>query len=141
MMSSMRKPSSERPSTLCVSKCANLRNMEEEDRTLGHILQSNVQHGIVQGSAHQELQTQVVDSLSICKGLSLLCLVPFGDQAISECQTGRGIGCRLIAIEHATSKCSFDMSNDLFLKIFLVYEGLGLEFLPCGALWFGNRSC
>lgn len=110
-------------------------------RTLGNILHANIEHSIVQGSAHQELQTQIVDSLAICEGLSLLCAVPIGDQSVAEGQTGSCVCGRLVAIEHATSKSGLDMANHLLFEILLARKWLCLEFLPCLALWFGDGSC
>jgi hypothetical protein len=109
-------------------------------RAFGNILQSHVQHSIIQSSTHQELQTQVVDTLGITESLSLLSAVPLCDQSISECQTGSSICSGLVAIEHRSGKGSFDMANDLLLEFVFICEGMSLELLPCCALRFGDRS-
>ena len=108
--------------------------------TFSHVLQSNVQHGIVKSSTHQEFQTEIVDPLPIREGLPLLCAVPLRDQPVPECKTGGGIRSSLIAVEHAASKCSLNMANDLLLELILGGEAVGSEFLPRFPLRLGDRS-
>jgi hypothetical protein len=140
-MSSIRKPSSERPSTGARQYSIQIGSVQEErDPTFSNILQANVQHSIVQSPAHQKLQAQVIDSLWISKGLSLLCTVPLGDQAVSEGQTGGSICSGLVTIEHAPGEGSFDMSNDLLLEFILALEGVGLELLPGSSLGLRDGS-
>lgn len=115
--------------------------MVTEQLTLGDILEANVQHGIVERPAHEELQTQVVDPLTIGEGLALLGTVPFQDQAVAEGQAGGRVGGRLVAVEHAASQRRLDMTNHLVLELILVLEAVDLVLGPCLTLWLGNRSC
>jgi len=146
MISSMRKPSSESPSkgSRGVRKRASKNKMRGSSKialTFSNILQPHIQHSIIQRPAHQKLQTQIVDPLGIRKSLPLLRTVPLSDQAIPERQTSSRIRRRLVAIEHATRECGFDMAHDFFLEIVLCDKGFGLEFLPCFALGLGDRCC
>lgn len=109
--------------------------------TLGNILQANVEHGIVKRPAHQELQTQVVDPLTICESLALLSSVPFEDQAVAEGQAGSRVGSRFVAVEHATRKCCLDMTDNLVLEFILVLKATDLMFGPGFSLGFWDRSC
>lgn len=59
--------------------------------TFRDIFQPDIEHSIVQGSAHQEFQRQIIDPLAVRKGLLLLRLVPFLDELVSEGQTRRSI--------------------------------------------------
>lgn len=106
--------------------------------TLCYILCTNVQYGIVQGTAHQELETEVVDALGVGQGLSLLGPVPLLDQTITDGQTGSRVRGRLVAVEQAASQVGLDMANDLFLELVLGLEALEGIFVPSFALRLGN---
>jgi hypothetical protein len=67
-------------------------------------------------------------------------VVPFGDETIPECHTGSCISSGFIAVEHATGQRSFNMTDDLFFKVFFCCETLRLESLPGGTLGLGDRS-
>lgn len=108
--------------------------------TLGHILQAHVEHGIVQSSSHQEFQTQVVNALGIAEGLALLGLIPVGNEAITEGQTGGRVRSGFIAVKHATRQGGLDMADNLLLKAILVGDALDLVPPPCFALGFGDRG-
>lgn len=105
------------------------------------MLQSHVEHGIVQGTAHEEFQTEIVDALGIAECLALLGLVPLDDETITEGQTGGGVRSSLVAVEHAASQGSLDMTDDLSLKVVLVADGLDLVPPPCFTLGLGDRGC
>lgn len=140
MMSSILKPSSERPSNDC-NPLARIQQAKEQLHsilTLGYILQAHVEHGIVQSSSHQEFQTQVVNALGIAERLTLLGLVPIGDEAITESQTGGRVRGGFIAVKHATRQGCLDMADNLFLKGILVGDALDLVPPPCFALGFGD---
>jgi len=107
--------------------------------SLGEILLSNVEHSIVQGSSHQELQAEVVDTLAVSKGLTLLGAIPLKDQTITESQAGGGVSGSLVAVEHATSQRGLDMADNLALEAILVLEAGALVFQPGLALRFRDR--
>ncbi len=52
--------------------------------TLGNVFVANVEHGIVESTAHEEFEAEVVDTLGVTVGLLLLSLVPIGNEAIAE---------------------------------------------------------
>lgn len=108
------------------------------DLTLGNILQPHIEHGIVQGSSHEELQTEVVNTLGIAECLALLGLVPVGDESITEGQAGGCVRGSLVAVEHATGQGGFDMADNFLLKGVLVGDVLDLIPPPCLALGLGN---
>lgn len=108
--------------------------------TLCDILLSNVKHSIVQSSAHQELETEIVDSLGIAICLTLLGPIPVKNQAVAESQAGGGVGGIFVAIEHGSSQSSFNMTDNLLLKAVLVAETLGLVSLPSITLRLWDRS-
>lgn len=108
--------------------------------TLGRVLLSNIEHGIVQGAAHQKLKTEVVDALGVAVSLTLLGFVPVQDQTITEGQASGRIGGVLVAIEDASSERGFNMTDNLLLKVVLAPEATSLVFLPCLALGFGDGS-
>lgn len=108
--------------------------------TLGNILQSDVEHGIVEGTAHEKLQREVVDTLSVDEGLALLGLVPLLDQTVAEGQTGGRVRSRLVAVEHATGESGLDMADDIRLKLLLGLEGSSLGLVPCFALGLRDGS-
>ncbi|GJC79271.1 hypothetical protein ColLi_02109 [Colletotrichum liriopes] len=109
--------------------------------TLGNVLQADVQHGVVEGATHEELEREVVDALSVDEGLALLSLVPLLDQTVTEGQAGGGVGSCLIAVEHAASQSGFDMADHLRFELVLALERSGLSLGPCGALRLWDRSC
>jgi hypothetical protein len=53
-----------------------------------NVFETDIEHSVVQSSAHQELEGKVVDTFLVCEGLSLLGLVPFDDEAVSKGQGG-----------------------------------------------------
>jgi hypothetical protein len=75
-----------------------------QQHTFGNVLHADIEHGVVQSAPHQELETQVyqsmvsesqtlfqhclltVNPLLISKSMSLLRLVPLDDQAVTESQ-------------------------------------------------------
>lgn len=107
-------------------------------RTFGSVLQSDIQHGIVQGSSHEELKTEVVDTLGIAIRLSLLRLVPIENQAVSEGQASGGVSRLLIAVEDAASERGLNMTDNLLLEVFLGAESRRLVALPSLALGLRN---
>lgn len=109
-----------------------------EAQTLCNVFESNVQHRIVQRSTHQELQAQIVDTLGICERLPLLCAIPFRNQLIPERQTRRRIGCRLVTVEHASSKGSLDMADNFLFEFLGILKALCLELLPSCTLALGD---
>lgn len=109
--------------------------------TGSHVLLANVQHGIVEGPAHQELQAQVVDPLGVGKRLALLGAVPFENQAIAKGQAGGRVGGRLVAVEHAARQRRLDVAHHLALEAILVLEAAGLVLCPGLSLGFRDGSC
>lgn len=119
------------PSSLC----------QRIELTLSHILQPNIQHGIIQRSPHQELQTQIVHPLTIRKGLSLLGVVPVGDQSVSESERSSSVCSGLVAVEHGASQGGLDMADDLLFEVFFCAEWTGADRLPLFALWLRDGCC
>lgn len=108
--------------------------------TLGSVLLAHVQHGVVQGTAHEELKTEVIDTLGIAVCLTLLSSVPVKNQAVTESQTGGRVGSMFVAVEHGTGKGGLDMTDNLFLEAIFASETTRLVALPCFSLGFGDRS-
>lgn len=108
-------------------------------RTLGNVLCADVQHGIIQSSSHQELQTQIVHSLAVTVSLALLGLVPIRDQTVPKGKTCGRVRCNLIAIEHAPSQGRFHMADNFLLEAILVAEAGYLVFFPGLTLGLGDR--
>lgn len=108
---------------------------------LGHVLLANVQHGIVEGTAHEELEREVVDALAVGKRVALLGPVPLQDQSVAEGQRRGRIGGRLVAVEHATGEGRLDMPDYLSLEGVLLLEALGAVFGPRLALGLRDGSC
>lgn len=108
--------------------------------TLGGILQTNVEHSIVQSASHQEFETEIIHTLRVAVGVTLLSAIPVKDQSITESQAGSRVGSVLVAIVQASSKSGFDMADNLFLEAILVLEAGGLVSLPSLTLGFGDRS-
>lgn len=108
--------------------------------TLGSVLLSNVQHSVVQSAAHEELKTEVVDTLGIAICLALLGSIPIKNQAVTEGQTGGRVGSMFIAVEHGTGKSGLDMTDNLLLEAIFASESARLVALPCVALGLGNRG-
>jgi hypothetical protein len=106
--------------------------------TLGGVLLPNIEHGIVEGSAHQKLETEVVNALGIAIRLLLLSLVPVENEAITESQACGGVGGVLVAIEHASREGSFNMAHNFLLEALFAGESNGLGLLPGFALRFGD---
>ena len=98
--------------------------------TLGSVLEAHVQHCVVQRSSHQELETEVVNTLRVAVGLALLGLVPVEDQAITEGKASCRIGSLLVAIEHASGESRLDMANDFLFETLGIVEWMGLVSLP-----------
>lgn len=115
-------------------------NTEAQVRESGlrNILLADIQHGVVESPAHEELEGEVVDTLAVGKGLPLLRPIPFQDEAVAEGQCRGGVGGRLIAIEHTAGKGRLDVLDDLGLEAVLLLEALGAVFGPCLALWLRN---
>lgn len=137
-MSSIRKPSSARPAARSCQQAVIKLNLSL--LTLGSVLLAHVQHGVVQGAAHEELKTEVVDTLRIAVCLTLLSSVPIKNQAVTESQTGGRVGSMFVAVEHGTGKGGLDMTDNLLLEAIFASESTRLVALPCFALGFGNRS-
>lgn len=108
---------------------------------LGDVLLADVEHGVVEGPAHEELQTQVVDPLAVGKGVALLRPVPLQDEAVPEGQAGRGVCSLLVAVEDAARQGGLDVADDLALEAILVLETLGLVLGPSLPLGLGDGSC
>jgi hypothetical protein len=99
--------------------------------TLGRVLETHVQHGIVESAAHEEFETEVVDALWVAEGLTLLSTVPVENKLVAKRQTGGRICGILVAIEHASGEGRLNMAHDLLLKVLRSFEGLDLTPLPC----------
>jgi hypothetical protein len=143
MMSSMRNPRSVRPSVQLVHQsCHSLQSLTtaREVLTFGNTLQAKVQHGIVQRTAHEKLQTEVVDTLGIGECLALLGFVPVLDEAVSECQTGGRVGSVLIAVIQTASERGLDMADDLVLETVTISEAFDLVLGPGLALGLRDGS-
>jgi hypothetical protein len=108
--------------------------------TLCAVLEADIEHGIVQRSSHEELETEIVDALRVPVGLFLLRLVPIENQAIPEGQAGGRVGSILIAIKHTPSERGLDMADNLLLEFALIMKPAGLVTLPGLALGLGNGS-
>lgn len=109
--------------------------------SLCNILLADIQHGIIEGTAHEKLEREVVDTLGVGKGLALLCPVPLQDQAVTEGQRRGGVGGRFVAVEHRAGEGRLDMLDDLGLEALLLLEALGAVFGPCFALWLRDGGC
>ena len=143
-MSSTRKPSSASPATLVThgqQTAPSTALVRKGTPTLGNILETNVEHSIVERPSHEELETEVVHPLAVGEGLALLGAVPLKDQAVAEGQAGGRVGGRLVAVEHAAGECGLDMADDLLLELVRVLEAVHLVLSPCHSLGFGDRSC
>ena len=103
MISSIRNPRSVNPAkvhdvSITVAK------LEHRMRTPGYIFESDIEHSIVQSSAHEKLEREVyvfeseplrlarrsaltVHALLVGKRLTLLRSIPFNDQTISKSQS------------------------------------------------------
>lgn len=79
------------------------------------ILDVVVENGVIERSAHQKLEGEVVDTLLILEGLLLLSLVPVDDQAITNGECGTAVCGLIVAVVEGTSESGFDMANDIFL--------------------------
>jgi hypothetical protein len=97
---------------------------------------ANVQHGIVQSPAHQELQAQVVNTFAVGKSLALLGAVPLEDEAVTEGKTACCVRCRLVAVEHAAGQRRLNVANKTGLEAIFVLEGADLVLQPCLSLRF-----
>lgn len=139
MISSIRKPRSLRPSVNCQQTNLTCQNLE--DLTLSNILEPNIQHSIIKRSPHQELQTEIIDSLPIRKRLSLLRPVPLRNQTVSERKTSSRIRRSLVTVKHASRQCGLDMADNFPLEVFLGGEAFSCELLPCCSLGLGDGSC
>lgn len=106
--------------------------------TFCDVLQAKVEHGIVHGTSHEELQTEIIHALAVGKSLTLLRLVPVGDQAITEGQRGRRVGSALITVVQTAGECSFDVSDNLLLESIDIRESLHLMLGPSLSLGLGN---
>jgi hypothetical protein len=62
------------------------------EHTFGDIFKTNIEHSIVESTAHEKFEGEVVNSLLANECLMLLSPVPRLDYAISECQTGTMVG-------------------------------------------------
>lgn len=102
--------------------------------TLGSVLEADVEHGIVESTAHEEFETEVVDSLAVAVRLLLLCLVPIGNQTVAESQAGGGVGGLFVTVEQAAGQGGLDVTDDFTLEAVLVLEDLDRVLLPCRAL-------
>lgn len=139
-MSSMRKPRSVRPSASVLDLTKSIPLLGR--LTCSDILLVNIQHRIVQCSAHQEFEGQIysilaplhgtdlpdvltVDPFLVCEGLSLLCLVPVQDQSVPEGKSGSSIGSALIAIVQGTGESGLNVADSLLLEVLGGGEGLG----------------
>jgi len=71
------------------------------------------------------LNLLTVHPLLVCKGLSLLRLVPVQDQSVPEGESGSGIGSTLIAIVQGARESGLNVAHGLFLEVFWGREGLG----------------
>lgn len=109
--------------------------------TLGDVLQAHIENGVVQGTAHEELEGEIVDTLGVAECLALLGPVPLGDEAVAESQGGSRVGGRLVAVVQAAGEGSLDMADDLFLETLDVLEGLGFVLGPGRTLRLGDRGC
>lgn len=109
--------------------------------TLCRVLLANVEHGIVEGAAHEELEGEVVDALRVGKGLALLRLVPVDDKLVAEGQAGGRVGGRLVAIEHRASQRRLHVPDHRLLKVIRVTEARHLVLQPGRPLALGNRGC
>lgn len=110
------------------------------EAALGDVLLANVKHGVVEGAAHQELQTEVVDALAVGKGLTLLGPVPLEDEAVPEGQAGGGVCCPFVAVVDTAGEGRLDVADDLVLEAVLVLEAIGLVLGPSLPLGFRNGS-
>lgn len=81
----------------------------------GDILGAGVDHGIVEGAAHEELEGKVVDTLLVLEGLLLLRLVPADDEVVTDGERGTGVGSGVIAVVDGTRECGFDVADNLSL--------------------------
>lgn len=106
--------------------------------TLGGVLETHVQHSIVESAAHEEFETEVVDALWVSEGLTLLSTVPVQNELVAKCQTSRRIRSVFVTIEHASGKGRLDMANDFVLEVLWSFESLVLAPLPCLTLRLGN---
>jgi hypothetical protein len=139
MMSSMRNPRSASPArSLLVYFHSKVVRRPLRKPTFSSVLQSDIQHGIVQGSSHEELKTEVVDTLGIAIRLSLLRSIPIENQAVSEGQASGRVGSLLIAVEDTAGKGSLNMADNLLLEVFLGVESRRLIALPSLALGLRN---
>lgn len=108
---------------------------------LGDVLLADVEHGVVEGPAHEELEAQVVDPLAIGEGVALLGPVPLQDEAVPEGQAGGGVCGLLVAVEDAAREGGLDVADDLALEAILVLEPLGLVLGPGLPLGLRDGSC
>lgn len=114
---------------------------EISEPALGDVLLADVEHGVVEGPAHEELQAQVVDPLAVGEGLALLGPVPLQDEAVPEGQAGGGVCGLLVAVEDTARQGGLDVADDLALEAILVLEALGLVLGPSLPLGLGDGSC
>lgn len=121
----------------------NVLNAEAQLRKsgLGHVSLADIQHGVVQGAAHEELEREIVDALAVGERLALLRPVPLQDQSVAEGQRRRGVRGRLVAIEHTAGEGCLDMLDYLGLERLLFLEALGAVFGPRLALGLRDGSC
>lgn len=117
-----------------------LQGLDISSLTLGDVLQAHIEDGVVEGTAHEELEGEIVDALRVTEGLALLGSVPLGDEAVTEGQGSGRVGGRLVAVVQAAGQGRLDMTDDLLLETLDVLEGLGLVLSPGGALRLGDRS-
>lgn len=106
--------------------------------TFRDVLQAQIEHGIVHGTSHQELQTEIIHALAIGKSLTLLRLVPVGDQAITEGQRGGRVGGAFITVVQTASERSLNMTDNLLLESIDIREALYLMLGPSLSLGLGN---
>lgn len=108
--------------------------------TLGDVFALDVEHGIVESSAHQEFEREVVYPLAVGEGLPLLCLVPVFDQTVAESQGSSGIRSHVIAVEHATGQSGLDMADNFLFELVLVLEAVELVLGPSITLRLRDRG-
>lgn len=104
--------------------------------TFGGVLEAYIENGIVEGTAHEKLQAEVVDTLGIAVGVALLRLVPIGNEAVTEGQAGGGVGGLFVAVEQAAGQGGLDVADDLAFEAVCVFKILDRMAAPCLTLRF-----
>ncbi len=108
--------------------------------TLRSVLEAYIEYGVVEGTAHEKLQAEVVDTLVIAVRVALLRLVPIGNEAVAEGEASGGVGGLFVAVEQAAGQSSLDMTDDFALKPVRVFKILDRVAVPCFALGFRDRG-